>query len=245
MIKWPGGGFLRITTPPFFLWPNHPFWWLEITHNSAWSLPFPLPFVELVAFKDSETVTKKASEGWRLHYLHETSWNNMIIGCIFSNQWRSSKHALNILKPTTISSDLALAAAFPAFAAGTTALAAALAGTAFGGAATDTALAGTALALALGAALGVAAAAGLFEACQTPICWACAVCCSRASLFNLYEDFAIHIWTSTNRKLLMVFSRFCPSISLVSETSEKSLINWPHLCCCAHGLPPSSWAAVR
>lgn len=98
------------------------------------------------------------------------------------------------MKPTTISSDLALAAAFPAFAAGTTALAAALAlaGTAFG-AATDTALAGTALALALGAALGVAAAAGLFEACQTPICWACAVCCSRASLFNLYEDFAIHI----------------------------------------------------
>ena len=34
--------------------------------------------------------------GWRLHYLHETPWNNLIIGCIFSNQWRSSKHALNI-----------------------------------------------------------------------------------------------------------------------------------------------------
>ena len=33
--------------------------------------------------------------GWRSHYLHETSWNNLIIGCIFSNHWRSSKHALN------------------------------------------------------------------------------------------------------------------------------------------------------
>ena len=56
-------------------------------------------------------------------------------------------------------------------------MALALAGTAFG--ATDAALAGTALALALGAALGVAAAAGFFEACQTPICLAVGVCCSR------------------------------------------------------------------
>lgn len=104
----------------------------------------------------------------------------MIIGCIFSNQWRRSKHALNSEThdhqhhTPIFSTDLALAAAFPALAAGTTALAAALAlaGTAFG-AATDTALAGMALALALGAALGVAAASGFFEACQTPICLAC------------------------------------------------------------------------
>ena len=61
--KMAGGRIPADNHSTLFLWPNQHFWWLEITHNSAWSLPFPLPFVELVAFKDSETVTKKASEG--------------------------------------------------------------------------------------------------------------------------------------------------------------------------------------